>query len=318
LQNMEEALKKQEEKEFKRVLVRLALSVIAVNALTVVVSELIYVWNRSAYFPRFGKDAFYVFRWAANDVAVYLPAIAVYWAVFKDIPEFRKRGMPYSFGAVWLIPLFAAAEAMTRVGVIVSDILEYVLRPIFGGEGLPDVFADIMPQNGFQAVTFFCVAVIVGPICEELIYRRLLLNPLRRYGDMQAVIITALLFGFFHSNFTQFLYAAIGGFILGVTAIRANSVVASIYLHMLINGGSFLLSYFGDSELFPPVLPIYWIFVLLGVILFIIMTKKGVFKLENKNEHLTSYERARILLQNPLILIMTVILIALTFLGTES
>jgi membrane protease YdiL (CAAX protease family) len=78
-------------------------------------------------------------------------------------------------------------------------------------------------------------AGFVAPIAEEIIFRHMLLRPLRRLGDRRAVIITAVLFGVFHGNLTQFFYAAVAGVILGIIAVRANSVKPAIVIHILNN-----------------------------------------------------------------------------------
>ena len=54
------------------------------------------------------------------------------------------------------------------------------------------------------------VAVIVGPLAEEVMFRGKLYETIdRAYGYVAAIIVTSLLFGIFHGNITQFIYAII-------------------------------------------------------------------------------------------------------------
>ena len=78
-------------------------------------------------------------------------------------------------------------------------------------------------------------AALVAPIVEELIFRKLLLNKLRRFGDIPAILITGIAFGLFHMNLSQFFYATVLGFIFAYVAIRTNTVKYSIIMHMMIN-----------------------------------------------------------------------------------
>jgi len=106
---------------------------------------------------------------------------------------------------------------------------------LYGTEGLKDIFESVMPENQLQWLVILFFVGIVAPFAEEIIFRHILLRPLRRLGDRPAIIITALLFGAFHQNLTQFLYAAVAGVILGIVAVRANSVKPAIVLHILNN-----------------------------------------------------------------------------------
>lgn len=77
--------------------------------------------------------------------------------------------------------------------------------------------------------------VIIAPLCEEYIFRHLLLDALRPYGDKLAVLVSSLAFALFHFNFTQFFYAFAVGLILSYVAVRTNGISESSALHMLIN-----------------------------------------------------------------------------------
>ena len=52
---------------------------------------------------------------------------------------------------------------------------------------------------------------------------------------------TFLLFGIYHGNFIQATYAFIFGLLLGAIAIKTNSLIPSIFLHMAINGTLYLI-----------------------------------------------------------------------------
>jgi len=77
--------------------------------------------------------------------------------------------------------------------------------------------------------------VIVGPIFEELIFRKLLIDRAIRYGEGVAVVLSGLLFGLFHGNFAQGIYAFGLGMFFGFIYIRTGRIRYSIILHMIIN-----------------------------------------------------------------------------------
>lgn len=77
--------------------------------------------------------------------------------------------------------------------------------------------------------------VLIGPIFEELLLRKMLCDRVIKYGQGTAILLSGLLFGLFHGNFNQFFYAcALGGF-LAFIYVKTGNVKYTIGLHMMIN-----------------------------------------------------------------------------------
>ncbi len=72
---------------------------------------------------------------------------------------------------------------------------------------------------------------------EELIFRGLIQKYLERAGMrwILANVVQAVLFGVFHQNLVQGIYAALLGFALGFVAHRYNTLTASMLMHMFYN-----------------------------------------------------------------------------------
>ena len=125
---------------------------------------------------------------------------------------------------------------------------------IFGTGEIPDVIGSTVPPEGELGsfgIMFFFVAV-TAPVFEELIFRKLLLVPLRRHGDWFAIIVTALIFGFYHGNFDQMPYAFVVGMFFALLAVNTNSVIPSMILHVLNNTlvtlSQYLILVTGETE----------------------------------------------------------------------
>ncbi len=82
------------------------------------------------------------------------------------------------------------------------------------------------------------IPVLIGPILEELVFRKLMFDRTRRYGEKTAVIFSAICFGLFHGNLTQFLYACSVGLFLGYVYCKTGKVLHTIIMHMLMNACS--------------------------------------------------------------------------------
>ena len=333
------AEKEREAADYKKLLFILAISVIIVTLIVqtaaVAVFALLPIFPSHPDYAAFvagldmggsafsGHDAAYLLLWLANDVIIYVPPLLVFGLVFWHRLDYQKPGHPYQFKFIWVLPLFLAGIAMATGMSILTDLIAGLFSGGSGGEVLPDVFEDVMPQSTAQLLVMFFTVGVVAPICEEIIYRHLLLKPLRRYGDLTAVIITSVLFGFFHGNLTQFLYTTMVGFLLGIAAVKANSVTPAIIIHMLnnvyvvFNSHLYTLSERGDIPLGDSALGAINIVVLaLGVAALAIMVVKDLLAVENHNTFLSPRERVFLLRRRPSVIIMVVVLILITFAGT--
>ena len=53
--------------------------------------------------------------------------------------------------------------------------------------------------------------------------------------DKVAIITTAILFGLFHANFSQFFYAVALGMIFAYVTLKTGTIKYSIILHIVVN-----------------------------------------------------------------------------------
>jgi sodium transport system permease protein len=80
------------------------------------------------------------------------------------------------------------------------------------------------------------VVAITPAICEELLFRGLLLSALRGLGMWPALLITSLLFGLAHASIYRLLPTLFLGLVFGYLVWRSGSVLTGIVAHALNNG----------------------------------------------------------------------------------
>lgn len=85
-----------------------------------------------------------------------------------------------------------------------------------------------------STVSMFVYAAFVGPFVEELIYRGFVLDSLKKYGKLFAIVVSSLLFGVMHANLPQALFAFSVGLVLAYTASEY-SLTWAIVLHIANN-----------------------------------------------------------------------------------
>lgn len=87
---------------------------------------------------------------------------------------------------------------------------------------------------------------ILVPVMEEMVYRGLLYRRLREYLPFSACMLgTAILFGVYHGNSVQFVYAAVLGMFLAYLFEKFRSVKVPILFHVSANLTSLLCSWTG-------------------------------------------------------------------------
>ena len=78
------------------------------------------------------------------------------------------------------------------------------------------------------------MAVFVAPILEEIVFRGVIMNNLRKYEIRVAIIINSLLFGLSHYNIEMIVPAFLTGIVFSYVAYKY-SIKYSILIHFFIN-----------------------------------------------------------------------------------
>lgn len=100
-------------------------------------------------------------------------------------------------------------------------------------------YEELLETAGLdERITFglFLYSVLLAPICEELVFRGVTMRQAKKVLPFWgANLMQAFLFGVFHGNMMQGIYAFCLGILLGYVCERSGSIYNSILLHMLFN-----------------------------------------------------------------------------------
>lgn len=96
------------------------------------------------------------------------------------------------------------------------------------------------PDGVLQTVVFLIVYIVLAPVTEEIMFRGIILERLRRYGDIFAILSSAMMFSLMHGAFESFLSAFISGVIFALISIYSGSPLASMIVHATNNALSVL------------------------------------------------------------------------------
>ena len=86
---------------------------------------------------------------------------------------------------------------------------------------------------------------IIGPILEEVLFRYILLNNLKKFNtSKKSIIIATLIFAIVHGSIIKIIYAFILGLILNIIYHKYNNIKANILIHISANIIAIFLSSF--------------------------------------------------------------------------
>ena len=132
--------------------------------------------------------------------------------------------------------------------------------------------SDMITSNPL-IVTIICAGILI-PIVEEILFRGLIFNRIKcQYNFVAGLLISSLLFGIYHGNIVQGIYATLLGIFLGFAYHKTKSILIPIFIHM--GGNTFVSIYgkLGENEenigILVVTVAISIIFALIGTIYFI-------------------------------------------------
>lgn len=100
------------------------------------------------------------------------------------------------------------------------------------------IFLIIPSSNQVTIPTFLAIisSGIIGPIYEEILFRYLLYNRLKKkYSIKKAILITTIIFALIHMSPIKIIYAFILGLILNVAYEKYHNIIAPILIHISAN-----------------------------------------------------------------------------------
>ena len=102
-----------------------------------------------------------------------------------------------------------------------------------------DQYEELLKTAGLDSsitLPMLLYSVLLAPVCEELIFRGTTMHLARKAVPFWlANVMQAFLFGLFHMNWSQGIYAFALGLVLGYVCEKGGSIYYSIFLHFLFN-----------------------------------------------------------------------------------
>lgn len=244
-----------------------------------------------------------VLYYLANDVGytVGLAVPVLLYFAFRHLP--LSGALPFQkAGAAKTLAFAAFGVAVCMLANIPANIVVNIEKGLgFSGE-MPQ-----MPLTDDPAVLLLygVTIAVIPPIVEELLFRGMILGSLRKYGDTFAIVGSALLFGMYHGNFVQMVFAFFAGLVMAHAVIRTGSLWTSVLIHFCNNSISIAMEmvqrYAGDGVANRVNAVLMGAVILLGILALVYLFRhdKGLFRGEPHNPVFPLSARLGTMLWNP-------------------
>ena len=231
----------------------------------------------------------------------YLCAFIGY-QVYRGLPAFpiERRSIPIrQFIKLPFITLFLQFLGRLLFLALLAGVA--VLISIASGNGQEAAAEAANGSDAFQEIPLilsFLFTVVLGPIVEEIICRKTIIDRTRIYGEKIAVISSAIMFGIYHTNFQQLFHTAFMGLAFAYVYTKTGNLSYSIILHIINNFLAFVYGNLRFSEMLPSLssgeltgtdrlklafLPIFGILIICGLVFFLRERKQIRFETQERD-----------------------------------
>ena len=161
----------------------------------------------------------------------YIVAFPIFYLCMRSIPQ-QAPAISSKIGFKRLWKFLVVSMLFMYVGSYISSFLMARIELILGRT--PENSVDTILDSTNIIVSILIVGII-GPIFEELMFRKLIIDRLNPYGEVVAILLPSVIFGLFHGNLYQFFYAFLIGVVFSYIYLKTGKIIYTMGLHIFIN-----------------------------------------------------------------------------------
>ena len=104
-----------------------------------------------------------------------------------------------------------------------------------------------LPTTASEYIVSFLVIALTPGICEEVMFRGVMMRSYHSLGKRKAIIYSAILFGLFHFNLQNLLGPIFLGILFGLIGYKTNSLYSTIIGHTVNNTIALTIGYLAND-----------------------------------------------------------------------
>ncbi|MBR3161114.1 MAG: CPBP family intramembrane metalloprotease [Bacilli bacterium] len=164
-----------------------------------------------------------------------LPYITIITLTIIIIYLYKNNKRKESRNNYKIIPVFIS------IGISISCLLNMIIFKIF---------PPVTISKSLSLPLLVISSCLIGPIYEEILYRYIFLNSLKKFNSsIKAIIINSIIFSLMHFNIKEIFFAFFLSLIINIIYQKYNNILYPIVIHQSANITSlFLIEY--NSQIF--------------------------------------------------------------------
>ncbi len=253
---------------------------------------------------------YYIVSMANSVLATLLPALLLSWmgngTRYYLTSPFKKTGPLDSF----LLVIFGFCGCLTinMLSSFIDDFLPSLNKST--------VYIAIDNDAGNFLLVLLATAVMPA-ICEEIGYRGYIYSSLSGYGHLSAVLVSSVIFGLMHSDFSSVIFAFFCGLLFGCIRKTSGIFILTVIVHFMNNAFS-TISTFIRMSIGPDAFSIYYgisnnaAYIIMIVVFLILRHRKvRIFRFSKAPNPLTKLDKLKAVIGSPVFIMF--VLLAIVF-----
>lgn len=163
------------------------------------------------------------------------------------IVRYRLKGNQMQLSERMCFVPLSNANIKMAVAVIISAYPIVIILNRFSMYFVKNQVSEMMPlmmKMGYFPMLF--VVAVMPAFNEEFLCRGILYGAYRENSKKKGILLSALIFGLFHLNINQMLYAIYLGIVLALMVEATGSIYTSMLMHFLLNGFNVTMNFMAN------------------------------------------------------------------------
>ena len=201
--------------------------------------SLLYTELAKRFYPTLVSNTSY-WMIAANIISlisIYCIGLPIFLVVSNPLPKVTpfkaKMDIKSWIGGFFIAMLFLS------IGNYISNVILISIESMMNITTSNPVGEMVGNSDIWTTIIF---TVILAPILEEIVFRKLICDRLLPLGEGYAIFVSAAIFGLVHGNFYQFAYAFLLGAFFAFIYVKTGKLIYSCILHIFVNFTGLILA----------------------------------------------------------------------------
>lgn len=181
----------------------------------------------------------YGFKVSEDLASIFSAMVATFFATYYIVRKYQKKlalKISYKISDDFSISSYIKYAIMALGAGWFASLLMSLLMENLSSIIILDTPDFTAHYDLLTNITLIIYTIIVAPITEELLFRGIMLNKLKQYNKIYAIIIVSMVFGLLHGNLPQTIPTFIISIFLCLITLKSGSILPAISIHMINNG----------------------------------------------------------------------------------